>query len=337
MRIAFFLTSFRIGGIENVFIDLANYFVVNNEITLIVCKDEGLFKDRINPNINIYNLGNIKLRNSYFPLIKAINKIRPDIVLTGSDVPNIILSAAKCFICKNTKIVLSQHNYLNNESSIIINKKITQEIYHYFYKKADLVIGVSEGIVNFLQNDINITKVKKIYNPINVENIKKRSEKFIDNLPDDYIFFAGRLSVVKNIPLLLRAFANVVNKYPKLQLLIAGEGAEKDNLVKLIKELSIERNCKFVGVVDTCPYIVHSKALMLVSFSEAFPVSLLESFSLNVPIIVTPTKGALEIISDNNYPYIMKSFDNANELSKMVCDILGSEEKYDFSLKIENY
>ena len=52
----------------------------------------------------------------------------------------------------------------------------------------------------------------------------------------------GRLTKQKNFVLLLNSFKKILVKYPKLNLIILGDGEERYNLIDKIKTLNLEKN-----------------------------------------------------------------------------------------------
>lgn len=91
-----------------------------------------------------------------------------------------------------------------------------------------------------LEKHISVNKIVKINNPINHEAIIKfASEKVAEKIPDNYILFVGRLSVVKNIPYLLKSFKKLQDTNQNLNLVIVGDGKERNNLEIISKKLGI--------------------------------------------------------------------------------------------------
>jgi glycosyltransferase involved in cell wall biosynthesis len=99
-------------------------------------------------------------------------------------------------------------------------------------------------------------------------------------------------------------------------LIILGDGPEKDHLLNIIKENSLERNVFLLGHKNNpYPYISKAKTFILTSESEAFGMVLVESLILGTPVISTDCEfGPREIIAPElniqekiTYPYISKN------------------------------
>ena len=74
MKIAFILTSFNVGGLERVFVTLANAFSCDNDVSLIVCNNTGELASLVNYNVKIIDLGGIRIKQLFYPLRKCLQK-----------------------------------------------------------------------------------------------------------------------------------------------------------------------------------------------------------------------------------------------------------------------
>lgn len=318
LEIAFFLPSLNIGGIERIFITYANSLSKYYDVEFVLCKEEGMLLEELSSKVSVYNLGNIRLAVSLFYLRRYLKNKNPDYIITGGDYPNMLLVLSSLFLSHKSKIVISQHNYFNIEVKYLgvwarFSKYWMKIIYPYSHK----IIAISDGIYKYLINDLKQSPVKivKIYNPIDIEDIDRKSKQKCEfDLPDDYIVFVGRLSVVKNIYMLLDAFKKA--KLGNCCLVIVGDGSEMIPLQKCAMGLLKKENIIFTGATNNpLPILRNAKSLVLPSFSEAFPTILLEAVCLGIPIVSTPTEGAKEILNKVPNTYISNSFTDSNEFA----------------------
>lgn len=339
-KIAFFLPSLNIGGIERVFICYANNLVHRGyNIDFVICKKEGLLLNEIDDTVNIICLNSAKLRTSFKKLRNYIKQNEPDFIISGGDYPNIILIISSLFLKTKSQIIISQHNYYNIEvQKLGLWARATKYWMRMLYPLSDKIIAISDGIYSFLLNDIHVpqNKLFKIYNPIDKENIIQKSNEICQfELPDNFIVFIGRISPVKNISLLINSFdkLNIHNTY----LVIVGDGAELRQIKDMVQNLRNKKQIIFVGSVSNpLPILSKSKLLVLSSFSEAFPTILLESMCLNIPIVSTPTKGANEILANVKGTFISKSFTDTNEFSHLIQEALTTP-KEDLNKNVDKY
>lgn len=101
-----------------------------------------------------------------------------------------------------------------------------------------------------------------------------------------HLITMGRLVPSKGHDLLMRAFATCAARHPDWELSILGEGPERDRLVALARELSIDDRVHFCGNVSP-PFGLLAAADLFVfaSFYEAFGMALAEAMACGLPVI----------------------------------------------------
>ncbi|SVC04113.1 uncharacterized protein METZ01_LOCUS256967, partial [marine metagenome] len=95
---------------------------------------------------------------------------------------------------------------------------------------------------------------------------------------------------------------SVINKMFDAQLIIIGDGPEKETLSNLVKKLSLEDNVHFLGFRDdVIHWIINSDIFVTASEVEGSPNSLIEAVCLGIPSIATdcPT-GPKEILNNGD-------------------------------------
>ncbi len=115
------------------------------------------------------------------------------------------------------------------------------------------------------------------------------------------VMFAGRLVLTKNVPLLLHAVQIAFSRYPKVKLLICGDGDERASLENLARALGIADQTVFLGAMthDQLPnYYGACDVFALPSDHEGFGLVLLEAGMAARPVVATSTAGSRLIIQD---------------------------------------
>jgi glycosyltransferase involved in cell wall biosynthesis len=107
------------------------------------------------------------------------------------------------------------------------------------------------------------------------------------------LLFLSRLHEKKNVPLLLRALADVADSPRPVLLTIAGDGEPRyrDELVALTKQLGLADRVRFVGHVDgdaKRSVLEQSDCFVLPSAHENFGLAVAEALAAGLPAIVTP-------------------------------------------------
>jgi glycosyltransferase involved in cell wall biosynthesis len=118
------------------------------------------------------------------------------------------------------------------------------------------------------------------------------------------VAFAGRLVLEKGADVLLRAFARIVERLPEAQLLLAGDGPERDHLQKMIAELRISSNVNMLGHLTRQQlerYLAPAWVQAVPSrWAEPFGIVATEALMRGTAVVVTNTGGLREILQDGS-------------------------------------
>lgn len=107
---------------------------------------------------------------------------------------------------------------------------------------------------------------------------------------------AARLEPVKDFSTMLRAFVRLPGR---ARLLIAGAGAERQNLELLAEQVGVAARVRFLGFVpDVGPLMQAADGFILTSLWEGLPVAVLEAAACELPQVATRVRGTCEAIED---------------------------------------
>ena len=109
----------------------------------------------------------------------------------------------------------------------------------------------------------------------------------------------GRLSPEKNHTLFLKAAKIIISSGYSYTFLIPAVCPDKLNIMSLIEKLELEDHVKLLGNINNPETFLKSiDVMVLTSTTEAYPMSILESFAVGVPVISINVGGINEIIRD---------------------------------------
>lgn len=199
---------------------------------------------------------------------------------------------AKICIKQNIPFLISTHGmyepWLWEKGTI--KKKI---YYHLFIKKlfqkAKIVHAITPSEKNNLIKYFKSSTIVEIPNLIDVfqDTLK------LENQGERYILFLGRITKVKGLDILVKAFGRLNNK--SFKLLIAGKFSDyKQELEKMIKDYSLENQIVFKGLVtgeEKQELIQNAFAMVTPSYSEVIGMVNLEGGIQGTPVITTFQTG----------------------------------------------
>ena len=172
----------------------------------------------------------------------------------------------------------------------------------------DYYIGVSEALTQLLiRRGFDAQRMFTIYNGVDFSSPREPlpREQYLDSIglsytPDSVIFgIAARISPVKDMGTLVRAFAGTVREYPSSRLVIAGDGEQRQMLETLAAEICPPGTVCFAGwVEDTDSFYNAIDVNMLTSVSEGFPYALPEGARMHCATIASRVGGIPYLIDD---------------------------------------
>lgn len=150
-------------------------------------------------------------------------------------------------------------------------------------------------------------------------------------LPADklVILFLGRLHAVKNLAVLIRAFAKVLAKNPNLLLIIAGPDNGEESLLKqLASDLGILTNVSFPGYIspDNRILILRSADLfVLVSLHENFGNAPVEAMLAGIPVLISENVGICkEVLADKSGIVVIPEVE---EIAQAISQMISNPDK----------
>lgn len=107
----------------------------------------------------------------------------------------------------------------------------------------------------------------------------------------------ARLSPVKDHATLLRAVHQLIRRWPRLHLVLVGDGESRADLEELAAELDIGAHVHFMGFRPNEPNLHHLfDVSVLTSVSEGFPNSLVEAMAAGRPVVATAVGGNVDAV-----------------------------------------
>ncbi len=167
-------------------------------------------------------------------------------------------------------------------------------------------VGVSESVSNYLKRTLNRlhSNVHTINNCIDVNLLtnslqsKQQSRQQLGLKDDAFVFGTiGRLVPLKGHINLIKAFEICLKQYPDSQLVIIGEGRDRQNLENYIADQNLKDHVLLAGHIDAAS--TRLKALdvfVLPSLNEGFGLVLLEAMAAKLPIIASNTGGIPHVL-----------------------------------------
>jgi len=282
-----------IGGIEKVVQQLAEGLDKKSdlEIEVLVCRPKGIRKiEKVN-EVKVYQASSfgivwgLPISFDFFRIFKKL-KNKYDIIDFHHPFP---LGDLVFFLFKSkARLVVHYHSDI-----------VRQKILEFFFKPLIFnTLQRAEKIIisnpNLIKNSLYLRKFKEkcviIPYGIDLKKFEKFDEREVKKIKEKYgnfVLFVGRLNYYKGVEYLINAMKKVT-----ANLVIIGQGVEKNNLELKIKELGLENKIFFLPPQEEKELISFyqaAKVFILPSIfkSEAFGIVLIEAMACGSPVVST--------------------------------------------------
>lgn len=273
-----------------------------------------------NLNIDSKGINPIKDLKTIFDLYSLYKKLDIDIVLNFTIKPN-IYSSLICGLL-NIKVISN----ITGLGTIFIHESFITKIAKFLYKRAlqnnqRVFFQNDDDRQLFIYNDLVDSKKTDLL-PGSGVDINKFVPLNSNNKNDKFIFLMiSRLLKDKGLLELIEATRMLKYKYNNFELHLLGDIGVANNTAISKKELNTwidEGLVKYLGVTDDVrEYINYSNCIILPSYREGTPRSLLEAAAMAKPIITTNTVGCKEVVENNINGYLCKVKDSNDLALKM--------------------
>ncbi len=160
-------------------------------------------------------------------------------------------------------------------------------------------------------------------------NLKQSNEKFT-------VISAGRFVSLKGFDLTIKAFAGFLETLDSkhqsnCELLIIGNGPEKDNLKKMASQLKIQNHIKFISWIerDSLLELFKTSSIFLFPSHEGAGMVVAEALSFGLPVVCLNNIGPGEFINnDCGFKIEMQEYENTfKALSNSILELYQYPEK----------
>ena len=289
----------------------------------------------------------LKNTYNYKKLKEIIEKEHYDIIHCNTPMGGIVTRLAARKARKlGAKVYYTAHGFHFYKGAPIKNWIIFYPIEKIFSKITDKIITITDEdyqlAVNKFYCKIERTHgvgvdEKRFYIVSKKEQLEIR-KKFNLKKDQKIILCVGELLPNKNQKIAIQAMEKIVKKYPETQLLIAGNGPEKENLEKLIRSLKLEKNIKMLGyVINLQEYQKIADIAVSCSKREGLPLNIVEAMLSGTPVVASLNRGHRELIHNGENGFIV-DVDDDKKMAEKILELFENKNLFNqIKEKAEEY
>lgn len=237
-------------------------------------------------------------------------------------------TAAKKYRKNGVKVIYTAHGFHFYKGAPIINWILFYPIERIYSRITDVLITINKEDFQFAKKHLKAREIRyvpgigvdtKKFQNVVVDKEAKRSELEIKE-SDFMIISVGELNKNKNQEIIIRAIALL--KKNNIHYFVAGQGSEKEHLMRIAKELNV--NLHLLGYrTDIAELLKIADVYAFPSYREGLSVALMEAMASGLPCVVSKIRGNTDLIYPGENGYLCMADDVcafANAIKKLYKD-----------------
>ncbi|MFZ5893631.1 MAG: glycosyltransferase family 4 protein [Myxococcota bacterium] len=182
-----------------------------------------------------------------------------------------------------------------------LSRRPAQRLYNWCVQRVDNIQCVSEFTREMLRSaGYREKSLLMIPNAVDLERFAPPVRAVRAKGTRAKVAYVGRLRHVKGVTVLLEAWPAVA-KESNAQLVVAGDGPEREGLLRAAQEGGVTESVTFAGEVSDVPAVLAEADIYVQpSFQEGLPNSVLEAMAMGLPIVATRVSGNEDVVVDGD-------------------------------------
>lgn len=318
MKVLFLINGLGTGGAERSLAEMLPFFQMKGLSPSLVCQNdrrEGVQKELLEQGYPIHFLGRRGFWGKLMELRQLLRDLEPDLLHTtifesdllgrfgciGFDVP-LVTSLVNCsydsirrtdpnikaWKLETVRVIDGWSGRLFNDHFHAITEAVKASSVRHLGLPADRITVIERG-----RDPLRLGRASAG---------RRRRTRGMLGIPEDtkLILNVARQEHQKGQKVLLKAVARLCERYPKLELLIAGrEGNATVDLLSLRNKLGLEEKVWFLGHRNDVPdLLAAADVFVFPSLYEGLPGAVIEAMALEAPIVASRIPAMEEILED---------------------------------------
>lgn len=328
LRIAFVVHTFDVGGLERGIARLvSNMNLASYEPHIVCLNRNGSASQWVDSTrVQIHELGKSGGNDPFVigRLSRLFRKLRLDVVHSHNWGTLVETSLARALASVSVHVHSERGTVLGGLQMSRTRHLLRSTAARWCLRRADSVVTNAASVKSRLAKSVSIPagRVEVIPNGVEPPAVARRHElrstcRHQLGIQDATIVAGtvGRLESVKNLSLALHALA-VVRDVADLQLLVVGNGSERERLASLADDLGVIGSVHFVGAqTETSRYFAAMDFYLNTSVSEGMSQSIVEALGWGLPVVATDVGDNQLLVSGHRCCGMVVDSDSLEEVA----------------------
>lgn len=281
----------------------------------------------------IRGLGASRMLGAVVPLARYLRQQRPRCLLSSLTYANILVIASAMFSRAGIPVIVREATTVTSYARISrsARNRLLPALVRRFYRHADRIIAVSEGVRDDLVDNLGVPaeKVRVIYNPVEAARLRGLADREVGHAwfrdrDCPLIVSVARLDESKDFDGLIAA-VRLVNQQRPVRFVVIGDGPERRRIESLAAAHGVTDVLWLAGHQEN-PYqfLARADVFLHPSKVEGLPNAVLEALALGRPIVSSDCRsGPAEILMGGRYGRLVPVGD-AKAMARAILDSLAA-------------
>lgn len=317
VKVIFYIHALAGGGAERVWAILASALAyAGQDVVFAVDYTSKANLGLLDQSVRVVELGANHLVST-LALARLLRRERPDVSISALGGGNLKHVISALIAGRLDRAIISYHGYSENEPKLL--SQMSFRLTPLLTRLAARTVAVSEALKCEVlgRHHAFAPRLVTILNPVAVpaatvtdDDLKARPA---------VVLAASRLTAAKDVPFLIRAFAQV--RRQDARLVILGEGDERQRIEAEIERTGLGGRVELAGYRDwPWPWYAAARVFATTSRIEAFGLTVVEALAAGLPVVATDCGGPREILDLNGAAAAL----GREGVASVVCDGLGT-------------
>jgi glycosyltransferase involved in cell wall biosynthesis len=308
--------SLEVGGAERVVVTLANALAAHHQVSVVCLKRVGTLAESLRADVQVHCIGKREGLDpaSVIRLARLMRRERPDVMHTHDW--GVYLDAMLASALARVPVNVHTVHGLYMEQGAGPLARLKRGLRHALERRLagrGSIVCVSQDLRRHVAAEVglNPSALHAIANGVVVD--PEMDDPPVREQGGMRFIAVSRLAAVKNLSLMIRAFARADPVARGGELAVVGDGPERPALEALVASLGMSERVRFLGFrKDTDELIRAADVLLLSSISEGIPMAVLEAMKHGRAVIATDVGGVSSVVQDGKTGLLVPSGNEAS-------------------------
>ncbi|MFM0120567.1 glycosyltransferase family 4 protein [Paraburkholderia sp. RL18-101-BIB-B] len=337
MKILLFIHSLHYGGAERVAMNLSSEWVAQGlDVSVVTLTSTASDFYALHDSVDRITLdlagGSGGLAGAVFAnvrrmlaLRRVLRQVKPDVVLGIETRPSILAILAGLGL--PCKVIATEHIH----PPMLFEGKLWEFLRRWTYPFADKVVALTQKSKLWLQDNCNCKAVTVIPNSISlpipvVEPIVPPQQ--VVGAGRRVLLAAGRMAEQKGFDILIDSFGRIASDFPAWDLVILGDGHDRDALFAQIAAAGLSERVLLPGQVGNMPdWYERADLYVLSSRFEGFSMTIVEAMASGCAVVSFDCDaGPGDIITHGHDGLLVRQVGDPQELANALSTLMSDDE-----------